>query len=99
MEEICTPLADRMIAPIEQALAETGLQMSDLKSIEATGGSAQADEPVESDNISEEGAVIDDPKSEGDNIETKDDVKTIPEKELELVTEDEATSEDAQKEN
>ena len=38
LEEICTPLADRMIAPIEQALAETGLQFSDLKSIEATGG-------------------------------------------------------------
>ena len=67
--------------------------------IEATGGSAQADEPVESDIITEEGAVIDDPKSEDDNIETKDDAKTIPEKELELVTEDEATSEDAQKEN
>ena len=67
--------------------------------IEATGGSAQADEPVESDIITEEGAVIDDPKSEDDNIETKDDAKTIPEKELELVTDDEATSEDAQKEN
>ena len=67
--------------------------------IEATGGSAQADEPVESDIITEEGAVIDDPKSEDDNIETQDDVKTISEKELELVTEDEATSEDAQKEN
>ncbi len=67
--------------------------------IEATGGSAQADEPVESDNISEEGAVIDDPKSEDDNIETKDDAKTIPEKELELVTKDEVASEDAQKEN
>ena len=65
--------------------------------IEATGGSAQADEPVESNNISEESAVIDDSKSEDDNIETKDDVKTISEKELELVPEDEATSEDAQK--
>ena len=33
------------------------------------------------------------------DIENKDDAKTISEKELELVTEDEATSEDAQKEN
>ena len=67
--------------------------------IEATGGSAQADEPVESDIITEEGAVIDDPKSEDDNIETKDDAKTIPEKELKLLAEDEAVGEDAQKEN
>ena len=50
--------------------------------IEATGGSAQADEPVESDIITEEGAVIDEQKSEDDNKETKDDAKTIPEKEL-----------------
>ena len=67
--------------------------------IEATGGSAQADEPVESDIITEEGAVIDEQKSEDDNKETKDDAKTIPEKELELVAEDEAADEDAQKEN
>merc|ERR1719502_27429 len=38
LEEICKPLAERMIPPIERALAETGLQFSDLKSIEATGG-------------------------------------------------------------
>ena len=67
--------------------------------IEATGGTAQAEESLESENVPEEGAVIDDPKSEDDNIETKDDSKTIPEKELELVAEDKAASEDAQKEN
>ena len=67
--------------------------------IEATGGTAQSDEPVASDNITDEGAVVDDPKSEDDNKETKDDAKIIPEKELELVAEDKAASEDAQKEN
>ena len=67
--------------------------------IEATGGSAQADEPAESDNLPEEGAVVDDSKSEGDKKETKDDTKSIPEKELELVTENDPASEDAQKDN
>ena len=38
LEEICAPLADRMIVPIQQALNEVGIQNSDLKSIEATGG-------------------------------------------------------------
>ena len=56
--------------------------------IEATGGSAQAEE-----------SAVDEQKSEDDNKETKDDAKTIPEKELELVVEDEAADEDAQKEN
>lgn len=67
--------------------------------IEATGGSAQADEPAESDNLPEEGAVVDDSKSEDDKKETKDDTKSIPEKELELVTENDPASEDAQKDN
>ena len=38
LEEICAPLADRMMDPIEQALNEVGIQKSELKSIEATGG-------------------------------------------------------------
>ena len=67
--------------------------------IEASGGTAQSDEPMEFDNISDEVTVVDDPKLEDDNKETKDDAKSIPEKELGLVTEDEATSKDAQKEN
>ena len=67
--------------------------------IEATGGSAQADEPAESDNLPEEGAVVDDSKSEDDKKETKDDTKSIPEKELELVTENDPAIEDAQKDN
>ena len=64
--------------------------------IEATGGSAQAEESV---NVSKEESAVDEQKSEDDNKETKDDAKTIPEKELELVAEDEAADEDAQKEN
>ena len=64
--------------------------------IEATGGSAQAEESVD---VSEEESAVDEQKSEDDNKETKDDAKTIPEKELELVAEDEAADEDAQKEN
>ena len=67
--------------------------------IEATGGTAQAEESLESEDVPEEESAIDKQKSEDDIKETKDDSKTIPEKELELVTEDEATSEDAQKEN
>ena len=67
--------------------------------IEATGGTAQAEESLESENVPEEESAVDKQKSADDIKETKDDSKTISEKELELVTEDEATSEDAQKEN
>ena len=67
--------------------------------IEATGGTAQAEESLESENVPEEESAIDKQKSEDDIKETKDDSKTIPEKELELVAEDKAASEDAQKEN
>ena len=64
--------------------------------IEATGGSAQAEESVD---VPEEESAVDEQKSEDDNKEINDDAKTIPEKELELVAEDEAADEDAQKEN
>ena len=67
--------------------------------IEATGGTAQAEASLESENVPEEESAIDKQKSEDDIKETKDDSKTIPEKELELVAEDKAASEDAQKEN
>ena len=67
--------------------------------IEATGGTAQAEESLESENVPEEESAIDKQKSEDDIKETKDDSKTIPEKELELVAEDKAASEGAQKEN
>ena len=67
--------------------------------IEATGGSAQAEESLESENVPEEESAVDKQKSADDIKETKDDSKTIPEKELELVAEDKAASEDAQKEN
>ena len=67
--------------------------------IEATGGTAQAEESLESENVPEEESAIDKQKSADDIKETKDDSKTIPEKELELVAEDKAASEDAQKEN
>ena len=67
--------------------------------IEATGGTAQAEESLESENVPEEESAIDKQKSADDIKETKDDSKTIPEKELELVAEDKAASEGAQKEN
>ena len=67
--------------------------------IEATGGTAQAEESLESENVPEEESAVDKQKSADDIKETKDDSKTIPEKELELVAEDKAASEDAQKEN
>ena len=67
--------------------------------IEATGGSAQAEESLESENVPEEESAVDKQKSADDIKETKDDSKTIPEKELELVAEDKAASEGAQKEN
>ena len=67
--------------------------------IEATGGSAQAEESLESENVPEEESAVDKQKSADDIKETKDDSKTIPEKELELVAGDKAASEDAQKEN
>ena len=67
--------------------------------IEATGGIAQAEESLESENVPEEESAIDKQKSADDIKETKDDSKTIPEKELELVAEDKAASEGAQKEN
>ena len=67
--------------------------------IEATGGTAQAEASLESENVPEEESAIDKQKSADDIKETKDDSKTIPEKELELVAEDKAASEDAQKEN
>ena len=67
--------------------------------IEATGGTAQAEESLESENVPEEESAVDKQKSADDIKETKDDSKTIPEKELELVAEDEAADEDAQKEN
>ena len=67
--------------------------------IEATGGTAQAEESLESENVPEEESAVDKQKSADDIKETKDDSKTIPEKELELVAEDKAVSEDAQKEN
>ena len=67
--------------------------------IEASGGTAQSDAPMEFDKISDEGTVVDDPKLEDDNKETTDDAKSISEKELELVAEDEVAGEDAQKEN
>jgi len=38
LDEICAPLADRMMGPIQQALNEVGIQNSELKSVEATGG-------------------------------------------------------------
>ena len=67
--------------------------------IEATGGTAQAEESLESENVPEEESTVDKQKSADDIKETKDDSKTISEKELELVAEDKAASEDAQKEN
>ena len=67
--------------------------------IEATGGTAQAEESLESENVPEEESAVDKQKSADDIKETKDDSKTIPEKELELVAEDKAASEGAQKEN
>ena len=67
--------------------------------IEATGGTAQAEESLESENVPEEESAVDKQKSADDIKETKDDSKTISEKELELVAEDKAASEDAQKEN
>ena len=59
----------------------------------------KAKESLESENVPEEESAIDKQKSEDDIKETKDDSKTIPEKELELVAEDKAASEGAQKEN
>ena len=67
--------------------------------IETTGGTAQAEESLESENVPEEESAIDKQKSADDIKETKDDSKTISEKELELVEEDKAASEGAQKEN
>ena len=67
--------------------------------IEATGGTAQAEASLESENVPEEESAVDKLKSADDIKETKDDSKTIPEKELELVAEDKAASEGAQKEN